>query len=221
MKRRLGATVLATLLFAACSGGNDSPGAEAVTDGAAPAAPAAMPDSMSGMDHSNMSGMDHSNMPGMNHDSMPGMDHSRMNMGPRSSGGTGASGAMAGMDHAQMGHTAPTASRGAQSPMDHSRMSGMVHPASRGARTGHGTGSMAGMDHSGMQHGDMNVPRMEGMTPPESAPALLAPGEGTDKLLALVRELVRDPAVQQQIRQDPALREAWADPGVREVILRP
>jgi hypothetical protein len=42
----------------------------------------------------------------------------------------------------------------------------------------------------------------------------------TDKLLTLVGELVRDPAVQQQIREDPALREAWEDPGVRRVVTK-
>jgi hypothetical protein len=40
----------------------------------------------------------------------------------------------------------------------------------------------------------------------------------TDKLLTLVGELVRDSAVQREIRKDPALREAWEDPGVRRVV---
>jgi hypothetical protein len=42
--------------------------------------------------------------------------------------------------------------------------------------------------------------------------------EGTRKLLNLAGELVRDPAVQREIQQDPALREAWSDPAVRRVV---
>jgi hypothetical protein len=41
---------------------------------------------------------------------------------------------------------------------------------------------------------------------------------GTAKLLDLAAELVRDPVVQREIQQDPALREAWSDPAVRRVV---
>jgi hypothetical protein len=44
--------------------------------------------------------------------------------------------------------------------------------------------------------------------------------EGTRKLLDLAGELVRDPAVQREIQQDPALREAWSDPAVRRVVTK-
>jgi hypothetical protein len=43
---------------------------------------------------------------------------------------------------------------------------------------------------------------------------------GTDKLMALVAELVRDSVVQRRIQRDSVLREQWGDPGVRQVILR-
>ncbi|MEW5930241.1 MAG: hypothetical protein AB1941_22510 [Gemmatimonadota bacterium] len=42
--------------------------------------------------------------------------------------------------------------------------------------------------------------------------------DATRKLLALAGELVEDPAVQREIQRDPALREAWSDPGVRRVV---
>ena len=48
----------------------------------------------------------------------------------------------------------------------------------------------------------------------------LPPGEGTEKLLTLVRELVQDSVVQERIEDDPVLRETWADPGVRRVVLQ-
>jgi hypothetical protein len=48
-----------------------------------------------------------------------------------------------------------------------------------------------------------------------------AADEGTRKLLDLAGELVRDPTVQREIQQDPALREAWSDPGVRRVMTQP
>jgi hypothetical protein len=40
----------------------------------------------------------------------------------------------------------------------------------------------------------------------------------TAKLLELGGALVRDTAVQRRIREDPALRAGWSDPGVRRVI---
>ena len=53
------------------------------------------------------------------------------------------------------------------------------------------------------------------------APAADAAADaGTQKLLNLASELVRDPAVQREIQQDPELRQAWSDPAVRRVITR-
>jgi hypothetical protein len=49
-------------------------------------------------------------------------------------------------------------------------------------------------------------------------PAAVPADRATEKLLTLVGELVRDPAVQEKIREDSALREAWSDPGVRQVV---
>jgi hypothetical protein len=51
-------------------------------------------------------------------------------------------------------------------------------------------------------------------------PASVPADRATDKLLTLVGELVRDPAVQEEIREDPALREAWSDPGVRQIVTK-
>lgn len=189
---------------------------------------------MRGMDHARMSASAGSGRQG----SMQGMDHSRMNMGG------GASGAAAGIDHAQMGHTTAAPRGGAQPMMDRSRMSargngatvgGMDHsqmsmgsrgtprPSAGTAGTEHGAMTMP-QSRSGsvpvMQHGAMSMPRRPGMTGMGEAPALLPANEGTEKLLTLVGALVRDPVVQQEIQQDPALREAWADPDVREIVLR-
>jgi hypothetical protein len=129
-----------------------------------------------------------------------------------------------------MGHGAPAASARGQQPMDHSRMTmGARAAAPSTAMRGMDRSRMAGMQQGsvrqapgagmqGMQHG--NMPAMKAVAGAERTPALLPADAGTEKLLALVRELVRDPAVREQIQQDPALREAWADPGVREIILR-
>ncbi|HEX5870385.1 MAG TPA: hypothetical protein VFY65_08220 [Longimicrobium sp.] len=64
--------------------------------------------------------------------------------------------------------------------------------------------------HAGMAHGS-------GAPAARSRPA----DEGTQKLLDFAGELVRDPAVQREIQRDPALREAWSDPGVRRVVTQP
>jgi hypothetical protein len=63
---------------------------------------------------------------------------------------------------------------------------------------------------------------LHGVRHGQGGAATALPGdEGTEKLLGLVRELVRDTVVQREIRQDPALRKAWQDPGVRRVIQQP
>ena len=46
------------------------------------------------------------------------------------------------------------------------------------------------------------------------------PAPGTDKLMALVPELVRDSMVQHRIQQDPVQREQSQDPGVRQIIVQ-
>jgi hypothetical protein len=53
-----------------------------------------------------------------------------------------------------------------------------------------------------------------------TSPAAMPAGEGMDKILTLVQELVQDSVVQQRIQRDSALREAWADPAVRRVVLQ-
>lgn len=73
------------------------------------------------------------------------------------------------------------------------------------------TPGSAGGDMPAMQHGDMNMGGTQA--------ALLPADVATEKLLTLVRELVEDPAVQQEIQQDPALREAWTNTGVRRILL--
>ncbi|HEX8274979.1 MAG TPA: hypothetical protein VF615_20255 [Longimicrobiaceae bacterium] len=70
-----------------------------------------------------------------------------------------------------------------------------------------------------MQHGTAATPTGSGAHAGHGAPAGAAPAdEATRKLLALAGELVKDPAVQREIQQDAALREAWSDPDVRRVV---
>ena len=91
--------------------------------------------------------------------------------------------------------------------MDHSNMPGMGGTSTATAAQG----SMAGMDHSSMP----------GMQPAgaTTAPAAPARDAGDEKLRDLVAELLEDTVVQRRVQQDAALREAWADPAVRRVIL--
>jgi hypothetical protein len=89
---------------------------------------------------------------------------------------------------------------------------------------GQGTSAAAGA-HAGMQHtpAAASAGGHAGMAHGSGAPAARnrVADEGTRKLLGLAGELVRDPAVQREIQQDPALREAWSDPGVRRVVTQP
>jgi hypothetical protein len=96
------------------------------------------------------------------------------------------------MDHSRMASEGP--GRTATGTTDHSQHAGAA-----------GTQPAASTNHAATGHG----------TPP-AAPA----DRATDKLLTLVGELVRDPAVQQEIQKDRALREAWEDPGVRRVVTK-
>ncbi|HEX8673873.1 MAG TPA: hypothetical protein VF710_18390, partial [Longimicrobium sp.] len=99
-------------------------------------------------------------------------------------------------DHAQHGATSH-ANRPAAS--SHAAMG---HSTATGTET-----ASVSTSHAAMGHG----------TAASTDPA---EDRATDKLLSLVGELVRDPAVQQEIRDDPALREAWEDPGVRRVVTK-
>lgn len=125
-------------------------------------------------------------------------DHAAMGHGAAHGGGSTRSGTTGG--HA--GHAA-----GARQGASASHAS--TSPASAGA-TGHGGHAppTTGGAHAGMQHG----------RPGAGAP--LPAGPGTDKLLTLVGELVRDPVVRERIQEDPALREGWSDPGVRRIVTR-
>ena len=101
---------------------------------------------------------------------------------------------------------------------------------------------MAGMDHAQMTTlpaGEIPAPRpglaptsanpitptMPGMDHAAMAGMQMAPSEldqpGSDQLLTLISELVRDPIVRRAIEADPALREVWADTSVTRTILRP
>lgn len=76
------------------------------------------------------------------------------------------------------------------------------------AAMGHGAATRPSAASAGMDHG--------GSRKPAAVPA----DRATNKLLTLVGELVRDPAVQEEIQEDPALREAWSDPGIRQVVTK-
>ena len=119
---------------------------------------------------------------------------------------------MAGMDHSAMAAPSAGGSSGQtraapMTGMDHSNMPGMgatgAAPAAQDA--------MPAMDHS----------NMPGMQPSSAAAPPAAPTRdaGYEKLRNLVAELLEDTTVQRRVQQDPALREAWADPAVRQVIL--
>ncbi|HEX8431592.1 MAG TPA: hypothetical protein VF625_09900 [Longimicrobium sp.] len=179
-------------------------------------------------------GMDHSRMGA----GTGSMDHSRMNMGTPSAGASRNTGAhsMAGMDHSRMGPATRSTGQ-TEGSMDHSRMSGMQRGTARGApaadhsgmagmQHGGSTGNRggqpanaAGMDHASMGHGAAAPPG--GTNAGWSRTSAAVPADrATDKLLTLVGELVRDPAVQEEIREDPVLRAAWSDPGVRQVVTK-
>ncbi|CAN5682752.1 hypothetical protein BH23GEM8_BH23GEM8_02580 [soil metagenome] len=197
----------ALLLIAGCS--NPQPPADETQRGetgpTAPATATAVPDTSAANGHSagdhGMAGMDHgaapagaagsTSMEGMDHGAMAGMDHSRMG----------------GMQHGQTQHGQTAQPRG----MDHSSMPGIQHgtmnvPGGDGMRR---DGAMPGMDHS----------RMDGM---EQRPAGVPWDDaGMEKLLLLVAELVRDPAVQARIQADSVLRRRWEDEGLRRVLQSP
>lgn len=226
MYRTVGTSLVVALVIAGCSGPEgDETSARVAAVVTAPVADTsggggmdhdamASRGGMQGMDHGSMQGMqhgqessgemegmDHSNMPGMSGSDRPreqagdqAMDHSRMSAAPPVR-----SGGMAGMDHSSMPGMQTSAARqqGMQG-MDHANMPGMRDSDGRQQE------GMAGMDHG----------RMGGMHPAAGVSA-----DGTDKLMMLVAELVRDPAVQERIRQDSVLGASWEDPDVRRILL--
>jgi uncharacterized protein involved in copper resistance len=221
--------LVASLVLAACSGGNDERAAGDGSDSAA----ARRTDSAGG----EMAGMDHSKMPGMATDtggSMTGMDHSNMpGMGTSTAQGA-PGGSMAGMDHSNMpgmatapstGRTAGAARSGtasgssAMAGMDHSNMPGMNAPATRsqsGTSRGSTMNGMAGMDHSTMPMGTNAQQGMQIM--PGMPGTQAAPDEAAQKLQRLMAELVEDPEVRQRILADSALRRGWQNPTVRQSV---
>ncbi len=133
--------------------------------------------------------------------------------------GLGSAGATPVMDHAAMAEadrSDPTNTSG-EHPMDHepADIEQMDHgqmdssPAQSASPVMDHAHSPAGgtQDSSGPAH------TMDGM------PAGARTVEHGDPLLMLVRALVQDSVVQRKIEGDPILREAWSDPGVRDVIL--
>lgn len=88
--------------------------------------------------------------------------------------------------------------------MDHSRMS---MPASRAANA----------DHSAMP----GMTRAAGTNTPMRHDAAAQQGgadEATEKMRALVRALLSDPAVLRQIERNDSLRRAWQNPAVQKTI---
>ena len=214
---------IAALALTACSGSTgEDQAAKPARDTVAAPAPAADAHDMHAMTVDGTSVDTGSAYAGMQHGaaSHEGMDHGAASGQAHAS----TSGAQA-MDHSRMGHstTEPAShsgsharsGRAAAGTTDHAQHSGARRNANRPAESSHSDHSTAtgtetasaSTNHAAMGH---------------STAASTRPAEdrATDKLLTLVGELVRDPAVQQEIRDDPALREAWEDPGVRRVVTK-
>lgn len=176
-----------------------------------------------------MAGMDHSTMsmpaPGAADRATPAAGNpSAARRAANNSGMAGMAG-MGAMDHSGMdmpasgsqarrpsGGTAATAQGMAGMP----GMKGMSAPSGRSA----GTTSMPGMQGmqgmsgmqgpAGMNHEGMSMPGSARMPPPD--PSL-------EKLQQMVQILTRDPLVRQRIQADTILRNRWADPDVRKILL--
>jgi hypothetical protein len=130
-----------------------------------------------------------------------------MNHAPRTSSTAAHAGHSAqsgGASHAATNHGRSTGASNAHG--SHAAAGGQSHTAAHAAAGG-ATNPHAGLNHDASGHA------MPGMAP---RPV----DDGTRKLLELTGELVRDPAVQREIQQDPALREAWSDPAVRRVVTK-
>lgn len=194
-KVALSAMVIAT----ACSGERPARDATSARDSArVPAAPHDMSTMSSPSDTTGMAGMDHSAMTagqpaGQGAAAMSGMDHSRMDMA----------------------NTRPNASgRAAAAMPDHNMPMGNRSQSS--ARDPH-----AGMAMTpGLSAQPAPPEPHAGMNMAEPAEELLPDDVGMEKLRALIAELVRDPEVLARIQADPALRELWQDPGVRQYLLK-
>lgn len=168
----------------------------------------------------------------------PGADHAGMNHGGATSTGEGPSGAHAGMNHGGAAGTGQAAAAGGHAGHTPAQAQGAGHAgmahAGQAASGRAQHGAAGGSDHAAMGHGEATSASAGAQHTPAAAGGhggmdhgsgvaaarSQAADEGTRKLLDLAGELVRDPAVQREIQQDPALREGWADPGVRRVVTK-
>ncbi|HEX8455298.1 MAG TPA: hypothetical protein VF647_24685 [Longimicrobium sp.] len=216
---------IAALALTACSGSTgDDQAAKPARDTVAAPAPAAAGHDMHAITVDGTSVDTGSAHAGMQHGAAAheGMDHGAA--GGQAHAAT--SGAQA-MDHSRMGHTAAESAshsgsharsgRAAAGTTDHTQHSGARRNANRPAESSHSAVDHATATGTETASASTNHAAMGHSTAASTRPA---EDRATDKLLTLVGELVRDPAVQQEIRDDPALREAWEDPGVRRVVTK-
>jgi hypothetical protein len=199
----------ATLI--ACSGERDVPGrtgAAASPDSAsvAPASAAETPVDHSAMAMPGDTGMD---MAGSSKPAdMAGMDHSTMAMPAPGVAGRASSARGSAPVGSRAGNNSGMVGMGA---MDHSGMD--MPPPGPQTRRSSGAGVAAAPRMPGtpaMAHGGMSMPGSAQMPPADSA---------LEKLQRMVQLLTRDPLVRQRIQVDTALRNRWADPEVRRIIL--
>lgn len=218
--------LVAALLLAACSGPGREEASKPVqtvtadTPTIEPAAAGhdmhAMPDTTARPSH------DHHGASG----AMAGMDHNAM----AATSGAGATdhAGMQGMDHGQAHSTAGSDERRAGSAETSAHAAGghaghamSGSPAIAGTARSRAPSAHAGHVAGRRQDSSAAMAEMHQMDHAQrAAPSAIPAGEGMDKILTLVQELVQDSAVLQRIRQDSVLREAWADPGVRRLVLQ-
>ena len=242
MHPRNGLGLAAAMLLAACGGSGNAPGRDA-SEAPRDTAIASTADSVAGSaGHDAHVTVEDSSVaaPGLE-----GMNHSAH--APTSASGTAATGTdhaghgastpsrqVPGGEHA--GHAGAPASRAAHAGHRPTNSGGCV---STGAHAGHttptrgasGTGPAGHTAAGGQNHAAAHPSAAAGHAghAPSAGPANAhaghaaspAPAAGDRKLLDLAAELVRDPVVQREIEQDPALRDAWSDPGVRSVVTQP
>lgn len=203
--------LFAGAILVACSGERDASGrtAAAVSTDAENVAPSSAAETT--VDHSKMT------MPGQTAPDtagstkpgdMAGMDHSTMDMPATGVAGRTSSARGSAPVVPRAGNNSEMTGMGA---MDHSSMN--MPPSGGQARGSSRPGvavspRMAGT--SGMAHGGMSMAGSAQLPPAD--PAL-------EKLQRMVQLLSRDPLVRQRIQVDTALRNRWADPEVRRIIL--
>jgi hypothetical protein len=181
---------------------NPAPGADHAAHGGSAGRAVAGTAHASGHGRASTGGVRHA----ANHSAGSSAGHAGMNHTPTGTstkaahaGHTAQSG---GTSHPGMSHTRESVTSSAHG--SHVAAGGQTHAATHAA--GGAVDAHAGMDHGASAHA----------MPTTARPT----DEGTRKLLDLAGELVRDPAVQREIQQDPALREAWSDPAVRRVVTK-